>query len=701
MPVLARPPCLLRKELFAFAISHIKNSQILACGSGALGLKTVSVEEERERRLQNSTTDAEGNSTEERVLPLRGNARNHGRQHVSLVSTRDHNRLRKQPQKEGRHELASAKNKESLLALAKEERWDSLVTMLTGSLASQNVGTARDCLAWLGRCGKEKAILTLFELLKKAGESEKSLLQYLRIYISSFASSYGAQQALQSLRTIVKTVKVKPDTIIFDDLISLSCSKRQLSEAMDVLAEMQHQGLTLSSTCFDPLLQSFSDHLMVEEASEAVAGMRRLGVEISLASYNIVIGVCVKAGNMEKAYGVLTELQQQGIRPDTTSFNHIMKGFGQEKRLKRALSVLREMEYIGLKPDRDTYLILLRACGASKDLTEAKKLFMKVEELGLGTDQTVLSAMIQVYVDNHGLDFALKLVEKIELKGTSIGVKVKSQLLRGLSLAGRHEEGIQVYQELQRDGKRPSPESVATLLMALAKAGKMETMLQLFEESNCPGTWSEYPMAYRTSYLSIFCIHICLAYIRHKKPEGAVRFLQHVSKLEVTRSRILYDKIFLQISGSDGAGQELRRLDSADGLALLRALKDQGIQLSRLAHEALLDHCASLRKSEEAWEIVREMGKAGLPLNIMSKIRLFRVFVAARKEHDAEMVLNRISKYDMLDRDVRLLLQKIVTVEVDGSEARSAKDAVSSRSLIGIRNNLERCLRLQKECRVS
>ncbi|KAL3688557.1 hypothetical protein R1sor_014866 [Riccia sorocarpa] len=707
MPVLAT--CLLLRKEFrwgvALAVSHLRNPQNFARGSGAVGMKTVTIgskpngEEERELRAQSLTSDADGNSTEG-VSSWRSTGGNIGRQEASLFSPGGSYQVRAQQQR-ARHELVPPEKMESLLAWVKDGRWESLVRMLGGSPADQNVRTARDCFTWLGRCGKEKASLTLFELLKKAGESEKDLLQYMRDYLSSFADSYGAQRALGSLRTLVETVQVKPDASVFEDLINLSCSRSQLSHAMDVLDEMQRHGLTLKSSCFDPLLQSFSDHLMVDEAVEALAGMSRLGVEISLASHNIVIGACVKAGDMEKAYGVLTSLQQAGVQPDTTSFNHIMKGFAQEKRLKRALSVLREMEYVGLKPDKDTYLILLRACGASKNLNEAKKLYRKVEELGLGTDQAILSAMIQVYVDTDGLTPALKLLKKLELDGVRIGVKVKSQLLRGLALAGRYEEGLQVYQELQRDGKRPSPESVATLLMALGKAGRMETMLRVFEDSNSTGSWSEYPAAYRSSYLNMFCIHICLAYIRLQMPKDAVRFLQHVSKLEVTTSKTLYDKMFLEIAAYGSAGQESGKLDSADGLALLRALKDQGVQLSRLAHEVLLDHCATLVKSEEAWEIVREMEKAGFPLNIMSRIRLFRVFVAARREHDVEKVLKGISQYDLRDRDVRLLLQKILALEVDGSNTRSGENIVSSRSLFEIKKYLKQCLQKQNGYRVS
>lgn len=81
------------------------------------------------------------------------------------------------------------------------------------------------------------------------------------------------------------------------------------------------------------------------------------------------------------------------------------------------------------------------------------------------------------------------------------------------------------------------------------------------------------------------------------------------------------DQIFLQITNSKGDGEEENSINAGDGLALLRALKAKGVQLSRLAHETLLDHCASMRDSEKAWELVHEMEKECLPLNIMTRIR--------------------------------------------------------------------------------
>ncbi|OAE21434.1 hypothetical protein AXG93_3506s1080 [Marchantia polymorpha subsp. ruderalis] len=680
----------LQREIgLRFSSNHLKNVLLNASASGALGIKTFASGEGRKEGELGSNDFTQNKSSNKKFSSLVDDSKGN-------VGGQQDFRSRADQRFSARRECAAhsmissyTKSQDPLLVLAKEGRWQELVVSLTGSPAERHVGTTKECFVWFGRSGKQSASLTLFELLKNAGESEKTLTHYLLVYTTAFAASFGAEQGWKSFRAVEDMVGVKPNSTLFEDLINFFCNQGQVSRGLDILDEMQKRGLTLRPTSFSPLIKSFSDHLMLDEAFETIAAMRRLKVEISLEIYNVLIGACVKAGDMEKAYRVLSDLQQQGLQPNSESFHQLIKGFAQQKRLKRALGVVQEMDHFGLKPDKYTYFVLLRACGSNKDFSEATKLFKVIADLGLESDETVLSALIQAHVDNNKLDQVLQLVKKLDMKGTIVGVDGTSQILRGLALAGRLDEAIRTYEELGTKGKLPSPESVATLLVVLGKAGRMDTMLKIFEEACSPGSWSDYPATYRTNYLNVFCSHICLGYFSHKQLEGGVKFLEHITKLGMTNNRTLYDKIFLQITNSKGDGEEENSINAGDGLALLRALKAKGVQLSRLAHETLLDHCASMRDSEKAWELVHEMEKECLPLNIMTRIRLFRVFVAARNERDAKKVLEKTRRVDLLDRDVRFLLQKIMQHEFETIEADSFKDIPSFQALLAIQKQLK------------
>jgi len=62
-------------------------------------------------------------------------------------------------------------------------------------------------------------------------------------------------------------------------------------------------------------------------------------------------------------------------------------------------------------------------------------------------------------------------------------------------------------------------------------------------------------------------------------------------------------------------------LDIEDGFAVVGAMRELGLQPSRMALEALLDGCAAMNDSEQAQRVVREMEREGLSLNIFSMIR--------------------------------------------------------------------------------
>jgi pentatricopeptide repeat protein len=76
-------------------------------------------------------------------------------------------------------------------------------------------------------------------------------------------------------------------------------------------------------------------------------------------------------------------------------------------------------------------------------------------------------------------------------------------------------------------------------------------------------------------------------------------------------------------------------LDIEDGFAVVAAMRELGLQPSRMALEALLDGCAAMNDSEQAQRVVREMEREGLSLNIFSMIRFIYLLIS--------FVVNKVS----------------------------------------------------------
>ncbi|KAH9561354.1 hypothetical protein CY35_05G018100 [Sphagnum magellanicum] len=482
--------------------------------------------------------------------------------------------------------IASSLNSWFLMRFALDDQIMELLELLPKILTSLNtshgIATAFQCL---GKHGQLETALQCLSLLKKNGEREQLLGHYLIALILGYTKGKKLDDAENALREVEKKCNVKAEASVFNILIDFCCRQGEVSRGLDFLDEMQQRGLELSTFSFNPFIREFGRWSMVDEAFEMKAAMGRLGVQPSVMTYSPLINACVKLGNMEKAYALLAEMKEVGVEANSHCYNPLIMGFS-TKNFDKAMAVVKEMELAGVPADVDTYRVLIFACSLSRNQ-----------------------------------DKAIQMVKGIERCGEAVGTEAKSAILAGLSLAGRLDEAIDLYAEIKKEGVLPTAYAVSSLMAALGKAGHLEQMFAIFEECRSNDQWPSMTHRQRAEHLNIRCITAVFNCIRHNNLARAVEFLQKVKEEGIADEAVLFDKLFLHISNGGRDENEMCWLDIEDGFAVVGAMRELGLQPSRMALEALLDGCAAMNDSEQAQRVVREMEREGLSLNIFSMIR--------------------------------------------------------------------------------
>ncbi|CAK9226087.1 unnamed protein product [Sphagnum troendelagicum] len=584
--------------------------------------------------------------------------------------------------------IASSLNSWFLMRFALDDQIMELLELLPKILTSLNtshgIATAFQCL---GKHGQLETALQCLSLLKKNGEREQLLGHYLIALILGYTKGKKLDDAENALREVEKKCNVKAEASVFNILIDFCCRQGEVSRGLDFLDEMQQRGLELSTFSFNPFIREFGRWSMVDEAFEMKAAMGRLGVQPSVMTYSPLINACVKLGNMEKAYALLAEMKEVGVEANSHCYNPLIMGFS-TKNFDKAMAVVKEMELARVPADVDTYRVLIFACSLSRNQDKAIQLYEQMTERGIKPNQSIYTVMATTFAKCGNLDRSIEMVKGIERCGEAVGTEAKSAILAGLSLAGRLDEAIGLYAEIKKEGVLPTAYAVSSLMAALGKAGHLEQMFAIFEECRSNDQWPSMTHRQRAEHLNIRCITAVFNCIRHNNLTRAVEFLQKVKEEGIADEAVLFDKLFLHISNGGRDENEMCWLDIEDGFAVVGAMRELGLQPSRMALEALLDGCAAMNDSEQAQRVVREMEREGLSLNIFSMIRLFRALVAGEDEEGALALLDKMQVCDLQDSDIQVIIRETLQPHYTAA-AESAEAAESPETLPRVRRRVE------------
>ncbi|GER44518.1 pentatricopeptide repeat-containing protein [Striga asiatica] len=180
---------------------------------------------------------------------------------------------------------------------------------------------------------------------------------------------------VELFRELPGKLSIKPNTISYNYVIGALCEMGYLDEALQMLKDMEENGVEPNVVAFDSLLGAFYCSGMFKDAENI---------------WELMLG--------------------KRIVPNLRCHNWRLHGLLGEKRLQEAMELLNGLEGKGLKPNAHTYNMMIKANEGNLD--EVKKLYGTMVDKGCDPDFMTCMTVITFACDGSDIDFAFELCKK-------------------------------------------------------------------------------------------------------------------------------------------------------------------------------------------------------------------------------------------------------------------------------------------------
>jgi pentatricopeptide repeat protein len=200
--------------------------------------------------------------------------------------------------------------------------------------------------------------------------------------------------------------RVPPTTVIYSTLAKGFLNTNQASKAMQILAEMQSNGIPRSTVLYNMVIGVHAAHGSMDDVAELMKCMQADDCTPDIITYSTVVkGHCVK-GDLDSAFLALRQAQESGIVLDAIVYSSIFYGCYRHNRPDLTDELVSGMSSLGLTPSSFTLSIIVKMYGSQGRLNRA---FEVVEALGrqdLSTDARVATSLLKECVKTSDIDRA-------------------------------------------------------------------------------------------------------------------------------------------------------------------------------------------------------------------------------------------------------------------------------------------------------
>jgi len=339
---------------------------------------------------------------------------------------------------------ASADGQAAMLALAK---WLS---------KHQGVGVARRCIDGVRRAGGSPgplALRALFGASARAGDMKQASELFgelvacnsstpdfamYSMMVRGFGSIGDVDGAMRYFREM-RQRGLRPDTALFDAVISACAARNMLGLAEEVLADMEASGSRPTSATLAALVRLHAARGMPAVAAAVFKELpRRHGFEPDARAYHALISACLSMGRMDLAFEAFSTMSTNGCIPSAKTYEALATASLRSGDLFRAAALVEDA--LGLAPPAATESDEQQAAAAAGTGVRAAMLERRVLEelLSLAGRRREASSI------------GMPLLAKLQQAGVQICSRISEAL--AAAAAAEEEQRAGKGEELERRG---------------------------------------------------------------------------------------------------------------------------------------------------------------------------------------------------------------------------------------------------------
>ncbi|MBA0757737.1 hypothetical protein Gotri_020805 [Gossypium trilobum] len=289
-------------------------------------------------------------------------------------------------------------------------------------------------------------------------------------------------KVIEMFNAIQPIVREKPSLKAISTCLNLLIESNQVDLARDFLLNSKKSLRLRPNTCiFNILVKHHCNNGDLESAFEVVKEMKKSKVSYpSLITYSTLIGGLCESRRLKEAIELFEEMVgKDQILPDALTYNLLINGFCREGKVDRARKIIEFMKNNGCSPNLFNYSALMNGLCKEGSWEEAKQLFVEMKSTGLKPDTIVYTTLMNCLCRASRIDEAMSLLKEMKENKCEADVVTLNVLLGGLCRESRFHEVLQMLEKLPYEGVYLNKASYRIVLNALCQKDEMEKAAKL------------------------------------------------------------------------------------------------------------------------------------------------------------------------------------------------------------------------------
>ncbi|PKA49540.1 Pentatricopeptide repeat-containing protein [Apostasia shenzhenica] len=369
----------------------------------------------------------------------------------------------------------------------------------------------------------------------------------------------------------------------------------RLKEAVDMVFEMQNQGLPLSIHTLNRILRIAADSGMIELAYHVFDEMPLNQVSPDLLSFKTMIIVCCREGLVGDVERFLTAMEERGFCIDNATCTLAIDAYCKKGLFNKIHGLFEKMNLMGFSPNVINYTALINGLCKKGSVKQAFQVLEEMVAKGMKpnvyTHTALIDGLCKIGWTERAFRLFLKLVRSFSYKPN---VKTYTAMISGYCKEGKLNRAEMLLSKMREQELFPNTNTYATLIDGHCKLGNLDRAFELFDELK------------KSCIPNIFVYNTLMDGLFKKgRAQKAHKLLQEGVEQGLKLDRVTYTILI---------GEHCRRGRISQALELFDGVVGDGCNADIQTYTTLITACCRQRKMVESEKLLNDCIKLGLKL---------------------------------------------------------------------------------------